>query len=156
MGAVYFYHLTESPIEATLPVLLQKARGAGWRVVVRGTDPGRLDWLDERLWLDEGFVPHGRAGGPRDARQPVLLTDRTDSPNGAACLMAIDGADVGAEEVAALERACILFDGHDEGAVAHARDQWRRLTGAGMTAQYWAQEAGRWTKKAESGAPAAP
>ena len=45
MGAAFFYHLTQRPLEATLPMLLEKARGAGWRVAVRGTDEGRLDWL---------------------------------------------------------------------------------------------------------------
>ena len=146
MGAVFFYHLTESPIEATLPVLLQKARGAGWRVVVRGTDTERLGWLDE------GFLPHALAGGPRDARQPILLTDGPGRPNEAACLMAIDGAEIAPGEVDELERVCILFDGHDPAAVARARDQWRSLTGAGKAAEYWAQEAGRWQKKASSGA----
>ncbi len=150
MGAVYFYHLTRSPLEATLPMLLGKARGAGWRVAVRGTDAARLDWLDDKLWLGEGFLPHGRAGGPHDADQPVLLTDRTDAPNNAACLMAIDGADVAPEEVTALKRVCILFDGNDPGAVEAARGQWRALTEAGCAAQYWSQESGNWAKKAES------
>ena len=62
--------------------------------------------------------------------------------------MAIDGAEVGADEVQALQRVCILFDGHDDTAVAHARSQWKALTGAGCGAQYWAQEDGRWQKKA--------
>ena len=76
MGAVYFYHLTRQPLEHTLPVLLDKARQAGWRIAVRGTDPARMDWLDEKLWLgpEDGFLPHGRAGGPHDAEQPILLT----------------------------------------------------------------------------------
>ncbi len=151
MGAAYFYHLTRSPLEATLPMLIGKALGAGWRVAVRGVDAARLDWLDEKLWLGEGFLPHGRAGGAHDADQPVLLTTSANAPNGAACLMAIDGAEVTAEEVAALERVCILFDGNDGTAVEAARGQWRALTGAGATAQYWSQEGGAWAKKAEAG-----
>ena len=47
MGEVYFYHLTRAPLEATLPTLLARARGAGWRVAVRGTEQARLDWLDQ-------------------------------------------------------------------------------------------------------------
>ena len=150
MGAAFFYHLTRSPVEVTLPMLVERAMGAGWRVAVRGTSPERLDWLDEKLWLGEGFLPHGRAGGDHDADQPVLLTSETSTPNGAACLMAIDGAEVAAEEVSALERTCILFDGNDPAAVETARGQWRALTGAGCAAQYWSQESGRWEKKAES------
>ncbi|SFB78658.1 DNA polymerase III subunit chi [Tropicimonas isoalkanivorans] len=152
MGQALFYHLTRQPLEATLPMLLEKSLQRGWRVVVRGTDPGRLDWLDQKLWLgpEDGFLPHGMAGGPHDARQPVLLTAAEDIPNAAACLMAVDGAAVGAEEVAALDRVCILFDGHDPAAVQHARGQWKALTGAGAAAQYWSEESGRWEMKAES------
>ncbi|NCO21014.1 MAG: DNA polymerase III subunit chi, partial [Rhodobacterales bacterium] len=43
MGAAYFYHLTARPLEATLPMLLGKARQAGWRVCVRGVNPRRMD-----------------------------------------------------------------------------------------------------------------
>jgi DNA polymerase-3 subunit chi len=119
-------------------------------VAVRGTEKGRLDWLDDKLWLDDGFLPHGRAGGEFDADQPILLTDSREMPNGASCLMAIDGAEVSAEEVQALARTCILFDGNDGAAVEAARAQWRALTGAGCAAQYWSQETGSWEKKAES------
>ena len=125
MGAAYFYHLTDGPLEATLPVLLGKARQAGWRVVVRGPDAARMDWLDDRLWLgpEEAFLPHGRAGTGFDADQPILLTTEADVPNGAACLMSVDGAEVSAEDVGRMERTCILFDGNDPAAVARARDQ---------------------------------
>lgn len=156
MGAVYFYHLTRQPLEVTLPVLLNKARAAGWRVLVRGQDSDLLDWLDEKLWLgpEDGFLAHGRAGGPHDARQPILLSDVPGpAPNAADCVMSVGGADLSAEEVQAAQRACILFDGHDDAATAHAREQWKALTGAGCAAQYWAEEAGKWEMKAESAAP---
>ena len=153
MGAAYFYHLTRAPLEATLPTLLDRARQQGWRVAVRGRSKDRMVWLDDKLWLgaEEGFLPHGLAGGPFDKDQPVLLTTGAETPNGAACLMAVDGADVTPDEVKTLERVCILFDGNDDMAVQTARDQWRALTGAGCAAQYWSQEDGPWSKKAESG-----
>ncbi|MGX9350348.1 DNA polymerase III subunit chi [Shimia sp. W99] len=153
MGAAYFYHLTRAPLEATLPRLIEKARGAGWKIAVRGRDPQRMEWLDQKLWLlgDESFLAHGLEGGPHDALQPVLLTSGDARPNNAACVMAIDGADVAADEVNALERVCILFDGHDPGAVQHARGQWKALVDAGCSAQYWSEESGAWQKKAESG-----
>ena len=152
MGAVFFYHMTQNPLEATLPVLLGKALQAGWRVVVRGADQERLEWLDQKLWQggDDAFLPHGLAGSGFDADQPVLLCAATDLPNGAACVMAVDGADVGSDEVKSLERVCVLFDGNDPNAVAKAREQWKSLTNAGCSAQYWAQDDGRWVKKSES------
>lgn len=150
MGAVYFYHLTRQPLEATLPMLLSKSRQAGWKVAVRGQDAGRMDWLDQKLWQgpEDGFLPHGLAGGPHDALQPVLLTTgpATNDPQ---CLMAVDGAEISAEEVNSMERTCVIFDGTDEEAVQRARVQWKTLTDAGCSAQYWSEESGRWEKKAE-------
>lgn len=152
MGAAYFYHLTQRPLETTLPMLLDKARAAGWRVAVRGRDAARMDRLDARLWLgpEDAFLPHGRAGGPHDALQPVLLTTGTGHPNGAVCVMAVDGAEVAPDEVQTLERVCILFDGNDPGAVTVARSQWKALTAAGCSAQYWSEASGKWEKKAEA------
>jgi len=152
MGAAYFYHLTRRPLEATLPMLLGKARAAGWRVAVRGTDPARMEWLDEKLWLgpEEEFLPHGLAGGAHDARQPVLLTTAADTPNAPHCVMAIDGAPVAPDEVQRLERVCMLFDGNDAAAVQVARGQWTALTQAGCAAKYWSEASGKWEMKAEA------
>lgn len=147
MGAAYFYHLTRHPLEVTLRSLLEKSLQAGWRVAVRGQDKARMAWLDDRLWLGEGFLPHGLAGGPRDADQPVLLTTGADVAD---CLMVIDGAEATAEECGTAERVCVLFDGNDDSAVEAARAQWKALTGAGVAAQYWSEESGRWEKKAEA------
>jgi DNA polymerase-3 subunit chi len=132
-------------------VLLGKALDAGWRVEVRGRDADMLERLDRHLWLGDGFLPHGMSGGEHDAEQPVLLTT-TPGGNGATCVMSVDGAEVTAEEVAGMERVCILFNDADVSAVETARSQWRALTEAGAAAQYWAEEGGRWVKKAESGA----
>lgn len=152
MGAVYFYHMTRTPLEATLPMLLAKSREAGWRVYVKGSDAERLRWLDEKLWLGDeaGFLPHGLEGGDWDADQPILLGQ--GAPGTHDCVMSIDGAELSAETVKQAARACVLFDGSDEAAVTVARGQWSRLTGAGLAAQYWAQEGPRWVKKAEKAA----
>jgi DNA polymerase-3 subunit chi len=70
--------------------------------------------------------------------------------NGAGCLMSVEGADVVADEVVALSRTCILFDGGDDAAVETARAQWRALTGAGLRAEYWSQAEGPWRRQAEA------
>ena len=153
MGAVYFYHLTESPLEAALPMLLDRALSQGWRTLVRGRDRGLLERLDAVLWEGpkDGFLPHGLAGGPHDADQPVLLGAEV-AADGFDCVMSVDGADLSASEVGLCQRACVIFDGHDGEALARARGQWKALTGAAVAAQYWAQEDGRWVKKAETSA----
>ncbi|MBT9383227.1 DNA polymerase III subunit chi [Pseudooceanicola sp. CBS1P-1] len=152
MGQVYFYHLTRSSVDGALQALLPRALQAGWRVAVRGREAERLDWLDQKLWLgpDETFLPHGRDSAPHAQLQPILLTQGVPA-NEPDCLMAIDGADLTPQEIAPLKRACILFDGRDEAATAHARIQWKALTGAGCAAIYWSEESGRWEKKAQSG-----
>ncbi len=152
MGAAYFYHLTRKPLVQTLTMLVGKSLEQGWRVAVRGVHTEGLEALDKALWLgpDDGFLPHGMAGGTHDADQPVLLTTSADAPNGPHCVMSVHGAAVDAAEVARLDRVCVLFDGTDEDALQRARDQWKALKDAGASAQYWSEESGRWEKKAET------
>lgn len=146
MGEVFFYHLTQSPPEQALRKLLDKALAQGWRVVVRGKTPEFLDRLDAALWLgpEEGFLPHGRAGGPHDALQPVLLTTEATAPNRPDCLVCVETAALTAEEVAALARAVIVFEDQDRAAVEEARAQWRAFVAAGLRLQYWSQDSGNW------------
>ncbi|MEM1273633.1 MAG: DNA polymerase III subunit chi [Pseudomonadota bacterium] len=152
MVEVYFYHLTQQPLDATLRVLLEKSRAAGWRVVVRGRSEETLARLDEQLWLrpEDGFLPHGRAGGDYDAEQPILLTKEVEVVGPFEALVSIEGAEIIADEVRDLARAMILFDGHEAGDVERARAQWRVLTAAGLPAKYWSEETGKWQMKAES------
>lgn len=152
MGAAYFYQLSRKPLADTLIMLLGKSLENGWKVAVRGTDMAGLEALDKALWLgpEDGFLPHGLAGGPHDADQPVLLTLGTEAANAPQCVMSVQGADVGVDEVEALDRVCILFDGDDEVALDRARGQWKTLKDAGASAQYWSEASGRWEKKAET------
>jgi len=151
MGAAYFYHLTREPLERTLPVLLGKALGAGWRCSVVGGTSARRSALDQALWLgdDTAFLPHGLEGGAHDADQPVLMCAQVNEANAPDCVMMIDGAEISPELVKSKSRVCILFDGTDEDAVNTARGQWKALTDAGCAAQYWSEETGSWVKKAE-------
>ena len=148
MAEVYFYHLTLQPLEKTLPQLLGLARKAGWRVAIRGSSAERLDWLDAKLWEGDGFQPHGLAGGPHDADQPILLTQDM-AGNAPDCLISVDGAALDPSEVPNLKRAMVIFDGNDGDAVAHARTQWKAVTEADLPAKYWSQETGNWQMKAE-------
>lgn len=149
---VMFYHLTRSAPEETLAMLLPRALGQGWRVMIRGGDRAALERLDARLWLDEAnpFLPHGMEGGRHDAHQPVLI-GQGPIANGAQGLFLLDGAETTVEEARPLERVWLLFDGADGAQLAAARAKWKSLTEAGLAAQYWSEESGRWEKKAEKG-----
>jgi DNA polymerase-3 subunit chi len=153
MGIAMFYHLTRSGVEETLLMLMDRARKQGWRVMIRGTDRAALERLDAKLWLDppESFLPHAMEGGAHDAAQPVLLGLGAVA-NAAQGVFLIDGADVTADEARGVERVWLLFDGSDPDAVQAARGKWKALTGAGIAAQYWSEDAGKWEKKADSAA----
>jgi DNA polymerase-3 subunit chi len=152
MSVAMFYQLRDKTLVDTLRMLVEKSLSAGWRVSVRGTNTAGLAALDQALWLgpEDSFLPHGLAGGPQDAQQPVLLGTDAENTNGAKCIMAVQRAQVSADDVASMERVCILFDGYDEDELAHARGQWTALKAAGVKAQYWAEDEGRWVKKSET------
>ena len=149
MGAVYFYHMTRSPLTATLPSLLQKSLGAGWRVLVRAPDVATRDQIDDMLWtFDPGsFLPHGVEDGPD---LTVLVAAPEVERGDRDAVISVLGADVSAADATACTRGMILFDGQDEAAVAHARKQWKALTTEGIAAQYWSDAEGGWQMKAQS------
>lgn len=152
MSRVLFYHLTQTSAEATAAILLTKAYEREMRVLVRGRDADRMARLDTSLWTmrEDGFLPHGLAGGDFDADQPILIGPETVAAAGYGAVMCLDGAGVTANDVSLIQRAWILFDGRDPNAVQHARVQWKELTGAGVPAEYWSEDTGRWEKKAQS------
>jgi DNA polymerase-3 subunit chi len=144
---VWFYHLERSTLEQVLPELLEKTLERGWRARVRSEDPSRIDALDAWLWTyrDDSFLAHGRAGEPFAERQPILLGDGAENPNGARALFVVDG-DPG--DLTGYERCVVIFDGRLEPALLTARSLWRRCKGAGHPVTYWQQSEGRgWRKR---------
>ena len=115
-----FYHLLRAGLDEMVMTTVTRAQGAGWRVMIRAPDAALLQHLDAKLWLgpEEGFLAHGLAGGVHDADQPVLL-GQGHITNGAQGLMLLAGAEAARDEVAALQRIWVLFDGADPEAVAH-------------------------------------
>ncbi|MFO1187622.1 MAG: DNA polymerase III subunit chi [Alphaproteobacteria bacterium] len=145
---IWFYHLERAGIEAVLPPLLEKTLERGWRALVRTTSKERVAALDDALWSfrDDAFLPHGRADHADAELQPILISERDDGPNKPDALFLIDGAEPG--EIDALSRVVLLFDGHDETAVASARARWSAYKEQGIAIASWQQGAdGRWEKK---------
>lgn len=148
MTDVLFYHLEVRPLESVLPSLLEKSLERGWRAVVEVGSTERAEALDAALWTyrDDSFLPHGRAGGPHDPAQPVLIATDDTNPNGAHVRFFVDRAVPKSAE--GYERIVFLFSGHDPDAVAEARLAWRALR-EGNEVTYWQQDAsGRWSKRA--------
>jgi DNA polymerase III subunit chi len=163
MGVAMFYHLTRSGVAETLANLCGRALAQGWPVMIRGTTPDAMARLDDALWLtpEEGFLPHGLAGASAgagagaegDSRQPVLI-GQGPIANNARVLALIDAAEATPDEAAACDRLWVLFDGSDPAALDQARGLWKRMVDAGLAAQYWSEEAGRWQIKTERAATA--
>ncbi|MEM9205092.1 MAG: DNA polymerase III subunit chi [Pseudomonadota bacterium] len=149
MSEVWFYHVLRGGVDKVVPVLLEKSLEKGWSAIVEGPDTEHLDQLDATLWTyrQEGFLPHARAGGPRDARQPVILTEEKHNPNDAQLRVLIDGAEV--DDATRYERVIYVFDGRNDAAVETARDYWKRLKASDADVAYWQQnDRGGWEKKA--------
>ena len=136
-------------MERVLPSLVERTLARGWRAVVQAGSEERVEALDTLLWTyaEESFLPHGTKRDGHAAEQPVYLTTEDANPNGATVRFLVDGA--GMPELAGYERIVFLFDGHDAGAVAQAREQWKAVKAAGCEATYWQQSPeGRWEKRA--------
>lgn len=147
MTDILFYHLERQSLEQALPILLELSLQRDWRVVVQAGSEERVRLLNEHLWTfqDDSFLPHG-AGADDGARQPVWLTDKDETPNGAQVLFLVDGAD--RADIEGFERCVYMFDGGDEAAVDKAREKWKSLSDTAHSLTYYQQNAsGKWEKK---------
>ena len=123
-----------------------KLVAGGERLLVMHGEAGEVTRMDRQLW-DQGplsFLAHGIAGEGEDKVQPILLSRTSDAPNGARNLLIADGE--WREIALGFERAFFLFG--DE-TIEAARLAWKLLSGRdNVERHYWAQEDGRWEKKA--------
>jgi DNA polymerase III subunit chi len=146
----WFYHLEKQPLEAALPLLLEKTLERGWRALLRFSTQERLDAMDTALWTyrDESFLPHGTARDGHVPRQPVFLTLDEGNPNGAEVLFLLEtAAEAQAER---FKRVIRLFgDTGEEEAKTLARAEWKTAKAAGFEVSYWRQIAGGgWKRQA--------
>ncbi|MFC3101787.1 DNA polymerase III subunit chi [Altererythrobacter lauratis] len=143
---VGFYLHGNQPVERVLPQIARAALGQGQRLLVVSGDDAQLAALDKALWeqFPEHFLAHGFAGGPHDARQPVLLADSCANANGAEVVALADGQ--WREEAATFPRAILLFD---ENARGSARAIWRQFDGkTDVEREFFEIEGGKWVRKA--------
>lgn len=143
---VDFYQLAGTPPEQVIASLAEKILETDNRLLVVADDETFLVRLDRMLW-DQGpanFLPHGLAGRAEDARQPILLSSSPDAPNQARHMLIADGK--WREAALTYDRSFYLFD---DSTLEGARLAWKLLAGReGIERRYWAQEAGKWVRKA--------
>ena len=142
---VDFYQLANTPPEQVIASLADKVIGGGGRLLIVASDDTFLARLDRMLW-DHGaasFLPHGIAGGPDDARQPILLSTSPDAPNLARNMLIADGE--WRDSALTYDRSFYLFD---SATLEGARLAWKLLAGReGVERRYWAHESGKWVQK---------
>jgi DNA polymerase III subunit chi len=143
---VDFYQLGGSAAEQVIASIAEKVLDSDGRLLIVADDEPLLARLDRMLW-DVGpasFLPHGLAGGPDDARQPVLLSSNVDAPNQARNLLIADGQ--WRDAALTYDRSFYLFD---SSTLQAARLAWKLLAGRdGVERRYWAQSDGRWKQQA--------
>lgn len=147
MTEVWFYHLERTTVARTLPDLLSKVAGRGWRAYVHGIEETTLSTLDASLWTysAESFLAHGSESDPNADRQPILLGTSGAMANSPETYVSVEPADIPGLD--GLERALIIFEGVDEAHLTWAREQWKRMKSKGLTLSYWKQnDLGRWER----------
>lgn len=153
MSEVLFYHLERRTLDDVLPGLVEKSRERGWRAVIRAESSDRAQAIDNLLWTfsEESFLPHAQKGDGDASRQPVLITVEAGNPNAANILFLVGGAEApnwADQDVTALARIVLLFDGRDDQAVETARNAWRSARAANHDVTYWKESpSGKWEKQ---------
>jgi DNA polymerase III subunit chi len=144
---VDFYQLaSETSAEQVIASLAERVLGADGRLLLVADDEAQLARLDRMLWGQgsTSFLPHGVAGGADDSRQPILLSTSPDAPNQARNMLIADGE--WREAALTFDRSFYLFG---DSTLDAARLTWKLLAGReGIERRYWANEGGKWVKKA--------
>ncbi|RCL02818.1 MAG: DNA polymerase III subunit chi [Candidatus Tokpelaia sp. JSC188] len=148
MSEIFFYHLTESKLDDTLPGLVEHSLQRGWRVVIQFATEERRNAIDALLWnwSDISFIAHGSNLDKLQEEQPVFLTTSTDNPNVSQVRFCVEGTQCHDPEN--YDRLVIMFDGHDIGQLARARQDWGFLKNKGHMLTCWQQMPNkRWKKR---------
>ena len=148
MARVDFYRLTRDPVEHVLPAIAARVLATGDRLLVVAGPAMQRQAIDAALWTHQpaGFLPHGMAGSPDEAIEPILIAGALEGAavNGARHVALADGE--WREEALGFERAFLLFD---NSRIDDARATWRALGAAdGVERHFWKQdESGRWSER---------
>jgi len=144
MAEVGFYHLTRSTLEQALPRLLVRTLAAGHRALVLTADDASRDALDEALWQQDVWLPHGTDADGDPDLQPIWVSSDVTPRNGARYLFLTCGAST--DQIQLFERAFDLFDGSKIGAVEAARVRWSDALFHKHNMTYWQQTNSGWQR----------
>jgi DNA polymerase-3 subunit chi len=147
MARVDFYRLTRDPVERVLPAIAGRVLANGDRLLVVAGPAMQRQAIDDALWTLQpaSFLPHGAAGSPDEAIEPILIAGTLDAApaNRATHLALADGE--WRDDALGFERVFLLFD---NSRIDDARALWRSLAAReDVDNRFWKQdEAGRWSE----------
>lgn len=154
---VAFYHTggeTPAALDSVLPTLLEKAVGAGNRILLVAPTAARQQRLDKALWSyrDASFLPHGKPEDGKPELQPILIVNAEDEFSGflsGRIPVVLAGAESALEKVLAAtpSRALYMFTAATAD-VERGRGLFKQLKGAGHELSYHQQTEKGWEKKA--------
>lgn len=147
MAEVSIYKLTSTPLEKTLPKLMEKVISTGMRAVIVAPSKEQVETLNRLLWTYSTltFLPHGSEEDNFAEDQPIWLTNRIENPNNAQVLVLCEGSQ--AETLDGFQRCLDLYNGNDleEESKAKERIQSYKNQKHGIT--LWQQDSkGAWEK----------
>jgi DNA polymerase-3 subunit chi len=145
MVDIAFYQLLKTPLEKTLPKLLEKAYEAGFRCLVVCDSPEQRDYLNSVLWTysPSSFLPHGIEGDPN--RHPIWLALESANRNNATLIVITSG--IIPNNLAEFDRCLDLFNGHDPLMTQKARERYKIYASQGHNLTFWQQtDQGTWNK----------
>ncbi|PIR32009.1 MAG: DNA polymerase III subunit chi [Alphaproteobacteria bacterium CG11_big_fil_rev_8_21_14_0_20_44_7] len=140
---VSFYHLSSTPIEKAVPILLEKAYEGGHRCMVLAKEQD-IDAFDKTLWTfhPRKFLPHGTKN---PEKQPIFITSKNDNQNNATVIAVVNAEVI---DMNGFEKILDIFDGNVEADLSAARARWKSYKEQGANLRYWFQdEKGKWLEK---------
>jgi DNA polymerase III subunit chi len=147
MTDVSVYKLTVTPLEKTLPKLMEKVLQGGKRAVIVSPSKERVEVLNTLLWTYTTltFLPHGSAIDGFADQQPIWLTSEVENPNQADVIVLCDGAQ--ASSLQGFNRCLDLVDGNDTESVREGEKRIEMYKQQGCAVSIWQQDPkGAWQK----------
>ncbi|MDY7097547.1 MAG: DNA polymerase III subunit chi [Pseudomonadota bacterium] len=145
MAKIDFWQLSRDPVEKVTALIAQRVLDSGERLLIVSANAEHRQQLSRGLWQagPESFLANGDAAAAGADRQPILLSDRLDAPNGASHAIFADGTFRDAPD---FERTFLLFD---DNTLEHARQTWKALSDReGLERSFFKQDGGKWVKVA--------
>ena len=110
MSEVFFYHLTQTPLEVALPKILERALSANWSIEVRANVNTNLEDMSNSIWKgsEESFLPNCLENHEDVQDYPIVLSN-SPLKKLRDCLIVVDQAELQENDVESHKRVCLIF-----------------------------------------------